>query len=1188
MIKLISIVLSFTIFITSLTPSLLQAQELSDGQRARAAAAARAARDNRIAEASRRIEEGLALEAEGQTMTSSAHNARASLGEVSSVVDGHLAMERDRVALGVIMQGGVQVREGVQARGDYGHEGYLTVLEAENLRKELMSDSGARGNSEGDLYKAFKKEYLKQLEKEYEKGLLDLEASYREGLADLDREYESSLDAEGVARAWGEARGEWEARLKEEVEELANGEEAYNGYREAYLGNLEEEYKRVIAGQPADVIRGVTVEYIRLRKPEAVLSSWRGGGKARWAAAMYDENVVDLEGQYGEAYAEAMGKWLAQSREAQAGDLAEAKAAWLGVYREQQAEEVIKGLWESEYKAKYLAAQAGADEEAYEEARRYIVDLGLRIKALWEKERGTEWGKKYVLPLLQTDLVMYATLGEGFTGAGVKEFTLSELRGQLASHKGECRDVEEERGWLNNVGYGIGNWVEENLGGRLVVEARDMMGRGLGDQERAARRRMSGCQVALESVPGVVALGGREDGKAIEEMMEAGYRSGMGLSVLEVGVSGLLALGAGGRVAGVMQEIAKQSEKDAGDGSVLSLRDWTLAVQETSDMLGQGFGGGVQGSGIYSKGYEWSFYKQEGTEALGNSLTDIGMMLGKESSRGSSAAKMALDAIAHQTLVVYGDGLRVDFKPFWVGALAGGYKVTADLAQVGQVMDNRGTRYVDERGAWASVVEKAAELGTDLTGWAALSLYRSGNVDTDAYTMRAARNLLVPVLNKHISGGRFSVRAPTAGEIRAAERRAAWRKGMGVLDTAIMVWCLASIAVAIGAGAVKGASGIVRSFRLARRMAGSGARLSKTMALYKRVVRLGRISKYGSVELSTLGGRLRARAGDLGRNLGFEGEGLQMVRAYNAQIRNAEMLNNAMVRMQGRMLANQAEAARIAQMARVRGVGNTAVVEFGQRGRLAQAGAEVKEAADAVRSGSKGVKLEGTTRSHVYEPSGRGEPLAGPAYEGPMPRLYERVVDHVESDGRVVETMRKIGPKEGVAVGPIKAPTGVRLASKWQSFKEGVRDVFVWKRAGVENMLQGSSWLVKTRKGIATTLLSGWLTVGAPTAGLVDALAVAREGRAAVELVEGARTATIGVKAAEGVRSVTATTQAVRSAAKASQTVRGAVSAGARSVSGEAVFEAWAQNQLAAAVGSAGQGVIRVICIAMLNLKTEL
>ena len=365
------------------------------------------------------------------------------------------------------------------------------------------------------------------------------------------------------------------------------------------------------------------------------------------------------------------------------------------------------------------------------------------------------------------------------------------------------------------------------------------------------------CKRVLSAVSALAVAGGsQEDSRDISDVLSAGYHGKMGAAVIMTTVAALMALteSEGGQhnrsyLLSALKQAAQRAEKEAAGGSfdVISLEMWTLAVQSISQELsGPGKGG------LWAKGYEYSFYQEEGKKGMGNIWTDLGQFLAEESLKNDVSGRTAralLDGLAQETLHMnlYRGQTRlvIAFQPFWAGAIGGGY----ELHNLGQAahdeIDGNGriVRVASTQDAWNTAQRKMQEQGSDLTGYAALVLWSNGKIDVDAYTAQTANNLLVNALNKHIRGAHVAKRAPTAAEISAAQHRADWRKGMCIADIGVAIAGLVAILVTAGESAVSSIRQFNRALRIARGVS-SGSH-AKRLQIARRVIRLGQLRKYG-------------------------------------------------------------------------------------------------------------------------------------------------------------------------------------------------------------------------------------------------------------------------------------------------------------------------------------------------------
>ena len=395
----------------------------------------------------------------------------------------------------------------------------------------------------------------------------------------------------------------------------------------------------------------------------------------------------------------------------------------------------------------------------------------------------------------------------------------------------------------------VKKWAAQTLRARIKQDAPACAAPGLLEGITGqSQAKDQACQRALQAAGALVVLGqsgsGSPDVAALESLFTQGYRGRQAAAVILTAGSGLYLLKDDGfLVAKLRQEALRQP--DIGllgkDFSFLVLQDY---VKVTKNVLE---------NGDWALGQEYSFYKGEG-RALGNAWTDLGFFLGEEASgKGPEAARaqQLLHRVSDSTVVPsrFG-GLRVYLAPFMAGALAGGYRLQA-LPRQGWALDKTGRSvYQDNRKEWAAVTAQTNRLRMTLTGYAATQMYFAGKSDLDPYTRLSVNNLLAKAYAR--SGSRAVVRdlrqraKPTPAELTRAQNWHHVLKAAGTVDTVLAVVGTVALGVGIvkaGVAGVQGLGRVGRSLKLARLQAvRQGASFSSS---YRRVLRLGRIQKYG-------------------------------------------------------------------------------------------------------------------------------------------------------------------------------------------------------------------------------------------------------------------------------------------------------------------------------------------------------
>ena len=467
-------------------------------------------------------------------------------------------------------------------------------------------------------------------------------------------------------------------------------------------------------------------------------------------------------------------------------------------YKKLLAEGAIREAYEGWYKEQKEASLVAAEE--------YIRDLGRRVY-----KAGQEKGGDLVKGLIEEGLTVFSAVG--WIDKEVKEWAAAEMRKEVEQGAGLCGEV----GLVNRI-----------------------RGKGLEQGKE--------CAGVVKAASALVVLGegGRSaDSEAIGKLMRAGYKGVQGPSVIMVCGSGLLAMGSQDELVGVISEVAKEQPKVGilgKDFSFLSLQDWVRASKAMTE------------GGDWAVGHGYSFYKSG--EGYGNAWMDLGEYIGEKSRQSGAEGKAAREVgerISRQTVVASGNGdMIIQFPVFMSGLLAGGYRLGSQ-GRAGWELNGAGVgSYVDTRSNWEKVEERAKGLGMSISGYAIGKLYYAGKSDLDPYTKVNIENRLALGYKKsgsEVKGSGIEERkGPSAEEVGSYNN---WQKALkvaGGVDIALMVVGV----VAIGSGLIKaGVSGaravgqMGRAFKIARAgAAGEGIRAN--IAAYERVIRIGRLQKYGT------------------------------------------------------------------------------------------------------------------------------------------------------------------------------------------------------------------------------------------------------------------------------------------------------------------------------------------------------
>ncbi len=478
------------------------------------------------------------------------------------------------------------------------------------------------------------------------------------------------------------------------------------------------------------------------------------------------------------------------------------KEALTAAYQNLLSEQALQKVYEQKYAAVLEQVQA----DSLVQTQEYLITLSRRIYQLGQSQ------PEQVQEMLFEALPVFASVGA----------------------------VEKD----------IRTWAAEQLRKKLLTTGKQACAPiGLkGFFKKALQAQQQRCEQTLKVVSALAVLGeggNSADAQAIGTILQEGYNGIMAPSVIMLASTALLSMNSEDELVAQLHQVAKQMP-DVGlfgaDFSFLALQDWVKAAR------------GIWEQSDWAIGHEYSFYPGE-DKALQNAWTDVGRYLGElslEDSAQGRAAQNVLRRIAYQTVHVSEQGLiSVAFPVFLSGALAGGYKLEP-MPYRGYELNGQGKSYfIDTTANWKAAEQKAKELGINISGYAAVSMFYRGKSDLDPYTKLAVNNMLVQAYERAGNKTRFDGMTyapnPTAQELSSYKN---WQTAETIAGGADNILAVVGL-FAMGAGVVKATAGgakvvsrMGRIFKIAR-SAAAGKGVMANVASYQRVLRLARLQKYG-------------------------------------------------------------------------------------------------------------------------------------------------------------------------------------------------------------------------------------------------------------------------------------------------------------------------------------------------------
>lgn len=405
------------------------------------------------------------------------------------------------------------------------------------------------------------------------------------------------------------------------------------------------------------------------------------------------------------------------------------------------------------------------------------------------------------------------------------------------------------------------------------------------DSEKEAKTEQRKCEQALKSASYLAGFGEEgeysKDAELLKEFLLVGYKGIAAPAVLQTVASGLLALKAEHQLENALMIIRREVPYSPIDVtlSIFSVETWVKVVQELSNSDG-GFG-----TAQFAEGFEYSYYptpEENGVKYKNksNMWLDLGVYLAEIANdpkeERHSQVRSLLDSILSDCIGFdnYGN-LQIGFRPFVVGALAGGYEVPSlSRPFFAPVLQRDGSTYVpspEERAlrtkAWEHLSRVIKQSGFTNNQYISWYLYNLKKIDLDPETARYINNVLTSAfvtsgqkagkdLQKEVIGDatRYQIgystetnepvymesrKHPTAADVSAYRNRQTW-KSLGFSADIVLV--------------------VLTIFTLGVTLVKSGLSLLRTGTRVLKLARAGQMFAGGSLRMNTLRVLSRARA----------------------------------------------------------------------------------------------------------------------------------------------------------------------------------------------------------------------------------------------------------------------------------------------------------------------------------------
>lgn len=395
------------------------------------------------------------------------------------------------------------------------------------------------------------------------------------------------------------------------------------------------------------------------------------------------------------------------------------------------------------------------------------------------------------------------------------------------------------------------------------------------DSEKEAKAEQRKCEQALRSASYLAGFGeegeNSKDAELLKEFLLVGYKGIAAPAVLQTVASGLLALKAESQLENALMIILRELPYSPIDVtlSIFSVETWVKVVQNLSNS------GGGFGTAQFAEGFEYSYYptpEENGVKYKNksNMWLDLGVYLAEiandpKEERHSKVGHL-LDSILSACIGYdnYGN-LQIGFRPFVVGALAGGYEVPSlSRPFFAPVLQRDGSTYVpspEERAlrtkAWEHLSRVIKQSGFTNNQYISWYLYNLKKIDLDPETARYINNVLTSafvtsgkkaghVLQKEVIGDatRYQIgystetnepvymesrKHPTAADMSAYRNRETWKNLGFALDITLVVLTIFTLGVTLvksGIGLLRTGTRVLKLARAGQMFAGGSLRMN--------------------------------------------------------------------------------------------------------------------------------------------------------------------------------------------------------------------------------------------------------------------------------------------------------------------------------------------------------------------------
>ena len=396
--------------------------------------------------------------------------------------------------------------------------------------------------------------------------------------------------------------------------------------------------------------------------------------------------------------------------------------------------------------------------------------------------------------------------------------------------------------------------------------------------EESANAEQRKCEQALKMIPFVAAFGEQgdnsQDAEVLKEFLLANYRGIAAPAVIQAVVSGLLALKAEGKLENALMIIRREVPYSPIDVSlsVFSIEAWVNVFQDLANSE-NGFG-----TAQFAEGFEYSYYptpEENGVkyENKSNIWLDVGEYLAelaqdpKEERR--TQVRNLLNTVMGDFIGYDAQGkLQVAFRPFVVGALAGGYEVTLSGPGIKPqpVLQRDGSTYVapsTNTQGWERLSQAIKDLGWTHNQYISWYLYNLRKIDLDPETARYINNVLThafvssakraghPIQGESdgYSATRYQIgidaethkavymdtrKHPTNKDLAEYRNRQSWKQVGFSLDIALVIITVVFLSAAVvksGVSLLRTGTRVLRLARAGKMISGGGMRINTLRVL---------------------------------------------------------------------------------------------------------------------------------------------------------------------------------------------------------------------------------------------------------------------------------------------------------------------------------------------------------------------